>query len=567
MDTLTIDELRSSLLVHEQRINGHQEEEQVLKVTREDNTSKVRGRGMFRGRGRGCGRQPFNKATIECFKCHKLGYFQYECPNWENGANYAELDEEVLLISTMVRGKRFGFSILDALIMCGNKEWFSDLDDQFKQTVCSGNNLRMEVMGKGNVRTQVNGIPQGLIIQSKMSANRMFVVLVTMVPKAATTGFQVVTENETHLWHCRFGHLSFNELRTLQEKKMRTRAGIGVGARKMAQDVLEWGASEDGGNEAVNEGDLGNNEEASSNETNGVNPCGTDSPSIAESKKCRYAMNIEIEAIIRNKTWELINPPKGVKTIGVKWVFKTKLNKNGEIDKCKARLVAKGIVWLKQAAQAWNNKIEAYFTKEGFESRRKEIWHGQKQPSAKSIVPSCKLSKDEKGAKSDASVFKQVVGSLMYLIATILDLMYGVSLYVWCESYIATLVDSSFGDSLQEMRFKKLIAYSDCDFAGDIDDRKNTSGYVFLFSSGAVSWASIKQPMEKCTTVLRDNSSTIKLSKNRVLHGRSQHIDIRFHFLSDLVRDGVIDLKHCNTEDQVADIMTKPLKLEVLGTI
>jgi hypothetical protein len=52
-----------------------------------------------------------------------------------------------------------------------------------------------------------------------MSANKMFVVLAAMIPKASTC-FQAVTENETHLWHCRFGHLSFKGLRTLQYKKM-----------------------------------------------------------------------------------------------------------------------------------------------------------------------------------------------------------------------------------------------------------------------------------------------------------------------------------------------------------
>jgi hypothetical protein len=67
----------------------------------------------------------------------------------------------------------------------------------------------------------------------------------------------------------------------------------------------------------------------------------------------------------------------------------------------------------------------------------------------------------------------------------------------------------------------------------------------------------------KCTTVLCDNSSTIKLSKNPVMHGRSKHIDVRFHFLRDLTRDGVVELKHCGTQEQIADIMTKPLKLDV----
>lgn len=53
-------------------------------------------------------------------------------------------------------------------------------------------------------------------------------------------------------------------------------------------------------------------------------------------------MDEEIATIKRNNTWELIELPKGHKTSGVKWVYKTKLKKNGDIDKYKARLVAKG---------------------------------------------------------------------------------------------------------------------------------------------------------------------------------------------------------------------------------
>ena len=52
-------------------------------------------------------------------------------------------------------------------------------------------------------------------------------------------------------------------------------------------------------------------------------------------------MNREIDAIERNKTWVMTTLPEGVNNIGVKWIFKTKFNENGEIDKCKARLVAK----------------------------------------------------------------------------------------------------------------------------------------------------------------------------------------------------------------------------------
>ena len=58
--------------------------------------------------------------------------------------------------------------------------------------------------------------------------------------------------------------------------------------------------------------------------------------------KWQEAMKIEMKAIEKNNTWELTDLPKGVKPIGVKWVFKTKLNEHEEVEKHKARLVAKG---------------------------------------------------------------------------------------------------------------------------------------------------------------------------------------------------------------------------------
>ncbi|XP_050378459.1 uncharacterized protein LOC126795736 [Argentina anserina] len=143
LDTLTIDELQSSLLVHEQRMKGHEKEEQVIKVSLEDRLGgRGRGRGAFRGRGRSGGRQSFNKATVECFKCHKLGHFQYECPSWEKRVNYAELDEdeELLLMSyvEMNNYNREGVWFLDSGCsnhMSGNKQWFTNLDEESSVTI------------------------------------------------------------------------------------------------------------------------------------------------------------------------------------------------------------------------------------------------------------------------------------------------------------------------------------------------------------------------------------------------------------------------------------------------
>ena len=163
IDTLTIDELQSSLLVHEQRMSSHKEEEHALKITHGDQYGgRGRGCGSFRGRGRGRGRQSFNKAIVECYYCHKLRNFQWECPSKEKEANYVQTQEEMLLMSYVDMNKANGEDMWfpDSECsnhMCGKNEYFSDFDGSFKDSVKLGNNSSMVVMGKGNVWLQVNG--------------------------------------------------------------------------------------------------------------------------------------------------------------------------------------------------------------------------------------------------------------------------------------------------------------------------------------------------------------------------------------------------------------------------
>ena len=66
-----------------------------------------RGRGTYRDKGRGRRKLTFNKATIECYSCHDLGYFQYECPKMNKELNYVELEEDdkMLLMAHMERHK------------------------------------------------------------------------------------------------------------------------------------------------------------------------------------------------------------------------------------------------------------------------------------------------------------------------------------------------------------------------------------------------------------------------------------------------------------------------------
>lgn len=225
------------------------------------------------------------------------------------------------------------------------------------------------------------------------------------------------------------------------------------------------------------------------------------------------------------------------------------------------------------------------------------------------IVPGMKLSKEGDENRVDCTLYKQLIGSLMYITTTRPDLMFVVCLL---SRYMSDPREEHMQAAKRVMRYIKgtlgfgvfykrrmsgeLTVYTDSDYAGDVDSRRSTSGYAFLLSGGAVAWASKKQPVvtlstteaefiaaafcasqciwmrrileelgllqTSCTMILCDNNSTIKLSKNPVLHGRSKHIDVRFHFLRDLVKNEVVELVYCGTNVQVADILTKPLKLE-----
>ena len=61
------------------------------------------------------------------------------------------------------------------------------------------------------------------------------------------------------------------------------------------------------------------------------------------------------------------------------------------------------------------------------------------------------------------------------------------------------------------------------------------------------------------TDILCDNQSCIKMTKNPVFHDKSKHIEVRYHYIRDMVQKGAVKLKYVPTEEQVADVLTKPL--------
>lgn len=275
---MTIDGLQSSLMVHEQKLSRHVSNEQVLRVEGQWRSDEGKGRGgyQYQGRGRGgyqgCGRGSgsASKKTVECYKCHKLGHYRNECPEWEKKENYAELEEDVLLMAyiEMQKEEEEHVWFLDSgcsNYMCGIKEWFVDFDETFRQNVKLGDDRRMMVEGRGNLRLQINGTIQlissvyyvlglksnlmsvgqlqqkglriiieddvceiwhkqqrRLLMKSIMSRNRTFVVLAVVKGSRDTEEgcLQVTEEKVEDLWHKRLGHLSHVRMQSLVEKIM-----------------------------------------------------------------------------------------------------------------------------------------------------------------------------------------------------------------------------------------------------------------------------------------------------------------------------------------------------------
>lgn len=65
-------------------------------------------------------------------------------------------------------------------------------------------------------------------------------------------------------------------------------------------------------------------------------------------------------------------------------------------------------------------------------------------------------------------------------------------------------------------------------------------------------------------TLMIDNASAINLAQNTIEDGRSQHIEMRFHYLRELVSEGKLKLGYCKSEDQVVNMLTKRVTIKVL---
>lgn len=258
--------------------------------------------------------------------------------------------------------------------------------------------------------------------------------------------------------------------------------------------------------------------------------------------------------------------------------------------------------------------LEAHRTPKGLHlSQRKyilDLLHKYDMMNAKPVstpmASSPKLTLNSGTLLSNPSQYRQLIGSLQYLQFTRLDIAYAVNRL---SQFMHKPTEDHWQAAKRVLRYlagtpthgiffstnNKLIlhAYSDADWAGDVDDYISTNSYIIYLGSHPISWSAKKQngvarssteaeyravantaaelswicsiltelrvAMPSSPVVYCDNVGATFLCANPIFHSRMKHIAIDYHFVRGQVQRGALRVSHVNTRDQYADALTKPL--------
>lgn len=303
LSLLSFDELMGSLQAHEVRINrsATREEENAFQVQGEhkrSHSNRGRGRGYVRGRGRG------RSNPVQCTYCKKIGHSEENCWSKQDHANYVEEEDEVYLFMTYVSSQSISGKIWYLDSACSNhltreKDKFKELDETYKATVRLGDDKEIQIEGIGTIAVSINGKEKmvqnvfyapslahnllsvgqlveygysvlfenntcvvkkktgAILLQGKMTKNRMFPIDFSC---KEIYGMIINKQDETEVWHQRYGHLYVKGLQLLANKEMvkglpkiqesehlckgcalgkQTRRSFPIGKAKRAKEKLE----------------------------------------------------------------------------------------------------------------------------------------------------------------------------------------------------------------------------------------------------------------------------------------------------------------------------------------
>jgi hypothetical protein len=216
-----------------------------------------------------------------------------------------------------------------------------------------------------------------------------------------------------------------------------------------------------------------------------------------------------------------------------------------------------------------------------------------------------KLHDATKDSKPTSLPYREVIGSIIYLmLATRPDIAFPISLL---SRYQDKATDEHYKFAMQLLKYLRksigynlvlgatdenfdIIAYCDSDWAGSLEDRKSTAGCIIKIGDSVITWTSKKQSTVATSTaeaeyyalynaaqetqwtksflneigivtlgatVHCDHQSCIAIAKNPQFHARTKHVDIKYHFVRELVENKEVNLNYCATADMQADGLTK----------
>eukprot|EP00253_Pinus_taeda_P004061 PITA_04061 len=154
-----------------------------------------------------------------------------------------------------------------------------------------------------------------------------------------------------------------------------------------------------------------------------------------------------------------------------------------------------------------------------------------------------KLSVSCTSPKVDATLYRQLVGKLLYLIHTRPDLSFSVGLVA---RFMQNPRESHWKAAKRILRYVR-----EAEYRGAMEASKEA-----LWLCQILSELGFEQQQ---TTLWCDNQSAIQLCKDPVQHQHSKNIELHMHFIRKLIHDHVLEVQYCSTDDQVADIFTKAL--------
>nr|GEV84790.1 hypothetical protein [Tanacetum cinerariifolium] len=300
------------------------------------------------------------------------------------------------------------------------------------------------------------------------------------------------------------------------------------------------------------------------------------------------AMQEELNEFERLEVWKLVPRPDQVMMITLKWIYKVKLDELGGILKNKARLVARGyrqedgIDFEESFAPV--ARLEAIRIFLAYAAHKNMAVYQMDVKTAflnvdTPMVEKSKLDEDKEGKAIDPSHYRGMIGTLLYLTASRPDLQFEICM---CSRHQARPTKKHVHAVKRIFRYLRgtvhrglwypkdssvaLTAFADADHAGCQDTRRKAEYIALSGCCAQILW--MRSQLSNYDLgfykilMYCDNKSAIALCCNNVQHSRSNHIDIRYHFIKEQVDNWLIELYFVNIEYQLADLFTKALGRE-----